>query len=240
MSTLPAASRRSKVRGWRPELSMLRVHLMSIGYAHSTAERVAAYAEEEGTLAGCPDLDGEDEREAEEVFVSEMDPVPSPSPDWGSMRGDESPRFEEDDRWELGPDRPTLRAIPPELEDDDEHDTAILDLWEDRHEEAMRGLEVDRIPDAGEPYEPTEQDLADYDLWLRDREPLGDPADVEAPEDFALALPPIAGGSPEADRHVPTPEDLDDMAAAGRRDELLDALRREDDSRAEADRYRGR
>lgn len=238
MSTVHPAAARGKLH-WRPELALLRAHLMSIGYSHAGAARVAAYAEDEGTLSGCPDLDAEDEPEAERVFIESMEDVPGPSPAWGSMRGDESPYRAEDDVWSPVA---TARAIPPEL--DDEHDTAILDLREDQHEEAMRHLEVDRIPDVDEqPYIPTEEDEADYMAWLADleaRQSADDWALAEAPEDFALALPPIAGGSPEADRYEPTAEDLDDMAAAARHDELLDALRRDDDARAEADRYRGR
>ncbi len=244
MSTVHALTSAGKLRPWRPELALLRVHLMSIGYSSPATGRIADYAETEGTLAGCPELDAADEAEAEVVFVREMDAVPSPSPYWGSMRGDESPYREEDDLWELGPGpdpdgtgaRWTLRAIPPELDDDDD-ETVLLNLWEDQHEEAIRQLEVDRIPDAGEPYEPTPEEEADYDRWLREHEPLGEP---EAPEDFALVVAPIAGGSPEADRREPTPADLDDYHAAARAAEVLDALRHDDDARAEADRYRGR
>lgn len=79
--------------------------------------------------------------------------------------------------------------------------------------------------------------LSDEEIDRLARERAGE---FEIPEDFALDLPPIRGGSPEADRFEPTAEDLDDYDAACRADDVVRALLSDEDARHDADRYRGR
>lgn len=245
--------------GWRysqsaralgPGLEALAAWMLSQNYSQHCRETVVMHTSREGTPSGCPELDPEDEATATEVFVDAL-PAGHPS----------------DPAW----DRPAVAAgalatgclVPPELEDDAERVDWILSAWEAQHEETLRSLAAAPGP-SGEPapYEPTAEDLADYERWLREHEPLGEPdLWADAPDSPPIAgrsdridqaaqrrwdaeilgeWPRISGGSPEADRCEPTAEDLDDYHAAARTADVLDALRRDEDGRHEADRYRGR
>lgn len=108
-----------------------------------------------------------------------------------------------------------------------------------------------------EHYEPTAQELADFGSYLDSltdeqidalaRECEVDPDDLvglgelhdELTAPLDLVLPPLSGGSPEADLYEPTAEDLADMAAAVLADDRARAARRDADLAHEA-RYRRR
>jgi hypothetical protein len=178
-------------------LGALQSWLWDNHYSVHAIDAIVAHAAEEGTPTGSPYLDREDEEAATEAFIAAMPAVSSCSPEWGNATGDESMFRLLDDAWTPVE---TLRALPPELDDDE---TALLDAWDRLAELEMARLEAGRPADGPAPYEPTEEDLAAYGAWLEqlEREQLG------------AMLAPISGGAPDG----PTAEDR-----AGRMRELLD------------------
>ncbi len=181
----------------QPGIDALAAFLCIEGYHEHARGVILAHVAEHGTLAGLVDagcLEPADEAAAERAFVDHLEPVSVTDPAWDEFGFDpgDGPRYSP--RYEL-------------------EDGGYLDRLTDE--------EIDRMA----------EDRVDLDA-------------LEAPEDFALAtvLPPIAGGSPGADddRYEPTEEDLADYDAHCRADDLLRALLRDEDGRAEADRYRRR
>jgi hypothetical protein len=67
---------------YRPELSLLRVRLLALGYHQAATERIVAYAAREGTLEGAPGLEAENMEAAETVFVEGMEANVSTDHQW--------------------------------------------------------------------------------------------------------------------------------------------------------------
>jgi hypothetical protein len=60
----------------------LAAWLLAADYSAHCRERVVAYATAHGCLAGCPELDPEDEAVATEVYVEALPAVPQTDPEW--------------------------------------------------------------------------------------------------------------------------------------------------------------
>jgi hypothetical protein len=60
----------------------LTIWLLATDYSGHCRDRIVAYAELEGTLAGCPELDREDEAVAEQVWCENLPAVPQTSKEW--------------------------------------------------------------------------------------------------------------------------------------------------------------
>jgi hypothetical protein len=135
----------------RKALGELATLLRDYHYSEHAVGRIVAHTAREGTPTGCPELDREDEQDASEVFVAELEPVGLDSPAWDVDAG------------------------------------AVY-------------LDVDLIVRGEHPF-PIDPDADDTGEFP--------PSPLEA---IAAALPPVAGGSPEAERYEPTPEDLADLA----------------------------
>jgi hypothetical protein len=69
----------------RPALDGLAGLLTNYHYSAHAASRIVAYVAAEGTLAGAPGLDPEDEPVAETTFVNGLEPVGFDDPAWGSL-----------------------------------------------------------------------------------------------------------------------------------------------------------
>jgi hypothetical protein len=62
--------------------AVLSEWLLAADYSQHCRERIVAHADFHGTLAGCPELDPEDEAVAEQVFVEALPAVPLTSHAW--------------------------------------------------------------------------------------------------------------------------------------------------------------
>jgi hypothetical protein len=60
----------------------LAAWLLAADYSGHARERIVAYVEAHGCLAGCPELDREDEATATEVYVEALPSVPQTDPAW--------------------------------------------------------------------------------------------------------------------------------------------------------------
>jgi hypothetical protein len=60
----------------------LTAWLLAADYTGHARERIVAYVEAEGCLAGCPELDPEDHAVAEQVWVESLPAVPQTSAEW--------------------------------------------------------------------------------------------------------------------------------------------------------------
>jgi hypothetical protein len=118
--------------------------LLSRDYSQHSREAIVAHAAAEGTPTGCGYLDPSDEAAATETFIGAMAPVPSDDPAW-----DDETMCLDAEMLALG-NHPW--PIPAREEDDDD-----------------RAVPPDAAPMPPE-FEPTAEDLADYDAWLADLE----------------------------------------------------------------------
>jgi hypothetical protein len=66
----------------RRALGELSTLLEDYHYSQHARERIVAYTAREGTPTGCPELDPEDDHDAEMVFVAELPEIPFDSPAW--------------------------------------------------------------------------------------------------------------------------------------------------------------
>lgn len=140
----------------RPGLEALRWALLDRHYSDHAAGRIVAHAAREGTPTGSPDLEPEDEGPATEAFVGALPSVRFDSAAWDdeSVLFDAGMLAEGRHPWPIPaePDGPFDRSVPAD---------AVLVPPE--------FLELPPIcggsPDAGGPYEPTAEDLADYARW---------------------------------------------------------------------------
>jgi hypothetical protein len=143
-----------------PALEQLGILLDDYHYSPHARGRILAFTAIHGTPTGCPELDREDEQDAEMVFVSELPEVPFDSESWGreDVVLDVALLVENRHPWPM-PDEPddadrSIPAdavlVPPELLD--------LAPISGGAPEDLPGLEC-------EPYVPTAEDLADYAQW---------------------------------------------------------------------------
>jgi hypothetical protein len=195
-------------------LQALEAWLRDNHYSQWAIERIIGHTDREGSPTGCLILDPEDEATVTEVYIEAMPAVHQCDPAWGNASGAESMFRLADDVWTPND---TLRAFPPELDDDEDEIDRLIDAWDVQHEANTKAVEEECPPvELEPPYEPTEEDLADYGAWLEqlDREQL------------AAMVAPISGGAPE-----PTAEDLADAMSQCEQADRMDGLRREDDAR---------
>lgn len=162
----------------QPAVDALAAFLCGEGYSQHARGVILSFAAAHGTLEGlveAGDLEPADEAAAEAAFVGGFEPLGWTDPAWDEYAYDASraPVYIDRDSLLMAAGG-GLVAIPPELDDAD--------------------ADNDGPPYLEESYEPTEQDWADYGAFLAalDREQIA-----------GLSLPPIAGGSPEAEA---TPE----------------------------------
>lgn len=131
-------------------LKALEAYLWDHHYSRHALEQIVAFAAAEGTPTGSPYLDREDEEPASEVFVEAMGEVPLDHESWGREEGETS-MF--DPRDDVYTPLDTVRATPPELDDDDGPITVqVLDL-------------APVCGGAPAPFEPTAEDWEDVRRW---------------------------------------------------------------------------
>jgi hypothetical protein len=131
----------------------LGLTLEDLGYSLHARDRVIRFAAAAGTLAGCPDLDREDEAVATEAFVDAMPAVPLDSPLW------DDPSVLLDAEMLASGSHP----FPiPTVGDDDRTEPSDFD--------AAMDLEDLPLPVSGGAPEPSAEDLADYAAWAEDLE----------------------------------------------------------------------
>jgi hypothetical protein len=175
----------------REALGELATLLRDYHYSEHAVGRILAHTAAHGTPTGAPELDREDEADAEMVFVAELEPVPFDHESWDRedvfldvrLLADGTHPFPMPDADEGAGPLPE----PPDVRDP--HD------WPDDDDDAI-GVE-ELVPSSPAKADP-------------DAEP---PADWEgsAAAGWALALPPISGGSPDdGPGFVPSDEDWAD------------------------------
>jgi hypothetical protein len=151
----------------RTALVQLSILMDDYHYSQHAKERILAYTALHGTPSLCPELDVEDEADAELIFVAELPAIPYDSPAW-------------DDDGSVILDMPMLwtGTHPYPLMDPSEPDEATLISHEasDGAVVAAKMIESGVLPPLSggspEPYIPSKEDLQDLADWLEqlDRE----------------------------------------------------------------------
>lgn len=195
-------------------IDALAAYLCTEGYSPHARGIILAHVASEGTLEGlvaAGALEPADEAAAEGAYVDGLEPVSTTDAAWDEHGADpgRGPVYLDVEsilaacgmhrtaRKLFGRNSlaPTLIAIPPELDADEDEIARLVDAWEIRHDAEMAALDAGRPAPEPEVYDPTPEDEAYYAELMS--------------EDFALTeyggmLPPIRGGSPapdpEADR----------------------------------------
>ena len=147
--------------GVRRALVELSTLLEDDHYSEHAKGRILAYTAREVTPTGYPELDPEDEHDAEMVFVAELPEVPSDSPAWDreDMAMDAGLLAEGRHPWPV-----------PAVGDDDRESEAEMDAAVAAHDEWLSSV-PSLPPVAGggpEPFEPTAEDWADYRRWAEE------------------------------------------------------------------------
>lgn len=190
----------------RPGLDALDWWLADAHYSQHARERIVSFAAAEGTLTGSPYLEAEDEADATDTFIGALPAVAGDNPAWDDQTVILDARLLADGNhpWPI----PIVsddddRTIPPEL-DPEEEETGEFG--------PPPGIDP-------EPYEPTEEDMAELRRWELETEGRR----------LGLELAPIRGGAPAG----PSDEDVAEAMAHCR---MMDALAelRAAEARAEA------
>jgi hypothetical protein len=171
-------------------LEQLGVLLTDYHYSQHAKERILAYTAVHGTPSGCPELDREDEHDAELVFTSELPAVPFDSSAWDreidtvtldvEMLLAGTHPFPLMDPCE-GPDEVVWRddAVEPDSEP-----RAPDEDWYHPHSPnhpANRPGALPRLSGGSPDYEPTPEDLQDLAAWS---EALDRERDIEDARDW--------------------------------------------------------
>jgi hypothetical protein len=155
--------------------------LEDLGYSLHARDLAIRHAAATGCLVGSA-IDPEDEGAATEAFIDALPEVPLDSPLW------------DDPGVLLDAEMLASGSHPfPILAEGDDDRTAPDDF-----DHAMAALEDLPLPIAGgapEPYQPTEEDLQDYDRWLQDLERR---RDRERTESIAAVRKALYGPDPYA------------------------------------------
>jgi hypothetical protein len=143
----------------RPALDALAVLLTDYHYSAHATTLIVAYVAAEGTLAGAPGLDAEDEADAEMVFVAELEPVAYDAPDWGAIV---PPELDPDAGCPPVPDPLPDYRSPEEWEAIEPGPIEPPDSWEGDGSVGWASLP----PIRGGGPEPDERDAQDHRDWL--------------------------------------------------------------------------
>jgi hypothetical protein len=147
----------------RPALEQLGVLLRDYHYSEHCAGRILAYTAIHGTPSLCPELDVEDEHDAELVFVASLSPIPYDSPAW------------DDDGAVLLDVGMLLAGVHPFPIGEPDEATLISHEAPDGPNVAAKMIRAGVLPVSGgspEPFVPTEADWADYRRHFDKCEPL--------------------------------------------------------------------
>jgi hypothetical protein len=142
--------------------AQLAILLDDYSYSAHARDRIVAYTIANGTPTGCPELDREDEHDAEMVFTSELPAVPFDSPAWDR---DIDVVTLDVEMIEAGT-HPFPLMDPSEVDGPDAPDYGPS--WSDHLHALITTGKTLPLPISGgapEPYEATPEDLEDYDRW---------------------------------------------------------------------------